>query len=199
MKHVFINKFKSILALALCVVAICGAAAAQEELEPAKSSNIVGAALPANAQRVLPQSVPAEVKDTLEKLVAAGKGRVRQGETEVLVWAGADYKKANASQITRQLQSAWKADGWMFEIGGEADGATIFSLLKDGETRRAVIGFYGATEDAYVLALTELHAADGGGNNNVRKEEPQNNATEALALMVGNAAGKSALNAILLD
>jgi hypothetical protein len=146
-------------------------------MEPARSSTLVGSQLPANAQRVLPQSVPAEVNETLDKIVAAGNGTVRRGDTEVMVWAGSSYKKADAPQISRQLQSAWKADGWMFEAGAEQDGVTLFSLLKDGAERRAVIGFYGATDEAFVLALTELHKAD--GNTNVRSEEPPNNVPDA--------------------
>ncbi|HEX8733776.1 MAG TPA: hypothetical protein VF721_00500 [Pyrinomonadaceae bacterium] len=175
MKRTFTNTFKSLLTIALFLGAIWGTAKAQE-MEPARSSSLIGAALPANAQRVLPQSVPAEVNDTLDKIVAAGEGKVRRGDAEVVVWAGATYKKSNAPQIARQLQSAWKADGWTFEAGGEQDGVTLFSLLKDGSERRAIIGFYGATDDAFVLALTELHKAD--GNSNVRSEQPQNTAPE---------------------
>jgi hypothetical protein len=172
MKRIFINKFKTLLTVALCLGVVWGTAKAQDnETEPARSSALVGSAVPANARRVLPRSVPAEVNETLEKIVAAGNGKVRQGETEVLVWAGSSYKKSNAPQITRQLQSAWKADGWMFEAGGEQDGVTLFSLLKDGAERRAVIGFYGATDDAFVLAMTELHKAEDG--TNARGEEPQ--------------------------
>jgi hypothetical protein len=175
MKRNFTNNFKSLLTIALILGAIWGTARAQET-EAARSSALVGSALPANAQRVLPQSVPAEVNETLDKIVAGGNGTVRRGDTEVVVWAGAGYKKANAPQISRQLQSAWKADGWMFEVGGEQDGVTLFSLLKDGAERRAVIGFYGATDEAFVLALTELHKAD--GSEKVRSEEPQNTAPE---------------------
>lgn len=84
---------------------------------------------------------------------------------------------ANAPQITRQLQAKWKAAGWTFEIGGEEDGMALFSLLKDGAMRRALIGFYGATADAYVLAVTELHQA-GNENTNARAEEPAVNVEE---------------------
>lgn len=180
MKQVFINKFKTILAVALCLSAIWGTASAQEETEPARSSSLIGVALPANARRVLPQSVPAEVAQTLEKIVEAGNGKLRQGDTEVIVWAGADYRKANAAQITKQLRGAWQADGWMFEIGGEANGTTLFSLLKDGEQRRAVVGFYGATEEAYVLALTELFRTDNATvNSKSENEEPAGNEPQA--------------------
>lgn len=177
MKQVFINKFKALLAIALCVSVVWGTALAQEEMEPARSSNLVGAALPANAQRVSPQSVPAEVNETLDKIVSGGEGKVRRGGTEVLVWAGAGYKKANAPQISRQLQNNWKADGWAFEIGGEQDGVTLFSLIKSGGETRAVIGFYGATDEAFVLAITELLKVE-GGSANVGGEQSQNTETE---------------------
>ncbi|HEX9962841.1 MAG TPA: hypothetical protein VGB00_18055 [Pyrinomonadaceae bacterium] len=173
MKRIFINKFKTLLTIALCLGAVWGTAKAQET-EAARSSTLVGSAVPANAQRVLPRSVPAEVDETLDKIVAAGNGTVRRGDTEVMVWAGSGYKKSNAPQITGQLQSAWKAGGWTFEAGGEQDGVTLFSLLKDGAERRAVIGFYGATDDAFVLARTERHKA--AGSEHVRREEPQNTA-----------------------
>jgi hypothetical protein len=176
MKQVFINKFKALLAIAFCLGGVWGTAMAQET-EPARSSNLVGSALPANAQRVLPQSVPAEVNDTLEKIVASGEGKVRRGGTEVLVWAGAGYKKADAPQISRQLQNNWKTDGWAFEIGGEQDGVTLFSLIKTGGETRAVIGFYGATDEAFVLAITELLKAEGG--TNVSGEQSQNTETES--------------------
>lgn len=196
MKGIFINKFKSLLTVALFLGAIWGTARAQET-EPARSSTLVGAALPANAQRVLPRSVPAEVNETLDKIVAGANGTVRRGETEVVVWAGAGYKKATAPQISRQLQSNWKAEGWMFEIGGEQDGVTLFSLLKDGAEHRAVIGFYGATDEAFVLALTELHKAD--GNTSVRSEEPQNTAPEPPGIEQPERKASVQANAALRD
>ncbi|HEY0049124.1 MAG TPA: hypothetical protein VGB68_07555 [Pyrinomonadaceae bacterium] len=197
MKHAFINKFKALLTIALCLGALWGTAKAQET-EPARSSGLTGSALPVNAQRVLPQSVPAEVNETLEKIVAGANGKIRRGETEVLVWAGAGYKKSSAPQLARQLQSAWKADGWMFEIGGEQDGVTLFSLLRDGAERRALIGFYGATDEAFVLALTELHKAE--GNANARSEELPNTETAPQA-SVEEPSGKASVesNAALRD
>ena len=147
-------------------------AQAQEEMVAAASSNLTGVSVPANAHRVLPASVPAEISGTLEKIVASGNGKVRQGDSEVLIWAGSGYKKANAPTIVSRLVDTLKADGWKYEVGGSEDGITIFSALKEGQNRRAVIGFYGATDDALILAWTEIFSA---GNqtvgNNPRDEQ----------------------------
>jgi hypothetical protein len=140
---------------------------ATTELEPAVSSHVTAVALPADAQRILPQSVPAEVRQTLQQLLAEGNGKVRQGATEVLVWAGANYKKANAPRIVDRLTETLKVDGWKYEINAQESGLTVFSLLKERGQRRAVIGFYGATDDALVFAWTELLP---GANASARPE-----------------------------
>lgn len=166
-------KKTSILFAVIFTVLMSLTAVQAQETEPIAVSYIVGTDLPAKALKVLPQSVPAEVQQTLEKIVAAGEGKIRQGDTEVVVWAGADYKKANSPQIVSQLQSAWRTGGWMFEVGGETDGATLFTLLKDGSERRAVVGFYGATEDAFVLAITELHQNGASPKSQAVGQQPE--------------------------
>ncbi|CAA9420088.1 MAG: hypothetical protein AVDCRST_MAG74-2902 [uncultured Pyrinomonadaceae bacterium] len=147
---------------------------AQEEAESAVSSRLVDVSLPGGAQRILPGRVPAEVKQTLEKMVAAVGEKARQGETEVLVWAGASYKKANAPTIVYRLTDTLKVDGWQYEVAGEESGVTIFSLVKDKGGRRAVMGFYGATDDALVFAWTEILPAA------KQTETVQNNRTNRI-------------------
>jgi hypothetical protein len=127
-----------------------------QETESAVGSRLVDVSLPGGAQRILPGSVPAQVKETLEKMVAAVGEKAQQGETEVLVWAGANYKKANAPTIVSRLTDTLKVGGWQYEVAGEDSGVTIFSLLKDKGGRRAVMGFYGVTDDALVFAWTEV-------------------------------------------
>jgi hypothetical protein len=127
-----------------------------QEAESAVSSRLADVSLPEGAQRITPGSVPAEVKQTLEKMVTAVGEKARQGETEVLVWAGANYKKANAPTIVSRLTDTLKVGGWQYEVAGEDSGVTIFSLLKDKGGRRAVMGFYGVTDDALVFAWTEV-------------------------------------------
>lgn len=150
----------TMLRVVLLLGALCAGAAAQE-MEPLESSGLTGAKLPDSAYRVMPDSVPAEVDRTLDGLVAAGGGKkLRRGATEVVVWAGPDYRRSQAGRIVENLRKGWKESGWILEISEEKDGLALFSLLReDGQERRALIGFYGAEEEAFVLALTELHLA----------------------------------------
>jgi hypothetical protein len=150
------KKYITALLILWAAVLVFNSTAAAQDLESATSSGLVGVSLPANAQRISPSSVPNEISETLEKLAAAGGGKVRQGDSEVLVWAGADYNKANAPTIVYRLTDTLKVAGWKYEVGGEESGITVFSLSKERTNRRAVIGFYGATDDALVFAWTEL-------------------------------------------
>jgi hypothetical protein len=141
---------------AILMSALPGASARAQETEAASESNLTGVALPANAQRVSPASVPAEISGTLSKMVASGGGKLQQGNSEVLAWMGAGYKKANSVNIVNKLRGSLQSGGWAYEVGGEESGVTVFSALKDGANRRAIIGFYAATDDALLLAWTEL-------------------------------------------
>lgn len=161
---VIFGKLKFFVAALFCVSVVWGTAFAQEGLEAAQKSNLVGVALPANAQRVLPGSVPAEVNQTFDKIIAAGKGKFQQGETEVLVWGGANYRKANAATIVDRLTAGLKAAGWQFSVEGDEGGVTIFTAFKDGQTRRVLFGFYGATDDALIFSWMEVLSADGAKN-----------------------------------
>jgi hypothetical protein len=127
-----------------------------EETQEAAESKLLQVMLPASAQRVLPGSVPAEITQTLEKVTAAGNGKFRQGETEVLLWTGAGYKKANAAEIVNRLTGTLKNSGWQYAVEGEEGGVTVFTALQSSPRQRAVIGFYGATDKALILAAMEI-------------------------------------------
>jgi len=146
------------LALSLSVIATPSIQAA-DETEPAVSSTLTAISLPANAHRVLPSHIPGEVQQTLEKLIAASNGKVRQGETEVLIWTGANYKKAAAPHLIDRLTNTLKMDGWKYE-GAQENGVTFFGLVKENGHRRAILGFHGATDEALVFAWTELLALE---------------------------------------
>lgn len=167
------RKFYLFIVICLLFSTISVFGQADEGYESAASSNLVNVSLPANAFRVFPEKVPVEVNQTLEKIVAQGEGKIRQGETEVLVWSGANYKKVGQSTIVNRLIDNLKHEGWKYEVGGTESGVTLFTLLKDGATRRAVIGFYGKADDTLVFAWTELLANDGKqSNSNAQTEEP---------------------------
>ncbi|HEY8559153.1 MAG TPA: hypothetical protein VIL74_02035 [Pyrinomonadaceae bacterium] len=138
-----------------------GAVCFGQETESAARLNMTGTSLPAGAQRVLPQYVPAEIDGALEKLVSAGEGKLRRGDSETLIWTGNDLKKSGANAIVNRLTETFKAAGWKYEVGGTENGVTLFSLLKDGAVPRALVGLYGEADGTLLFALTELHAADG--------------------------------------
>lgn len=180
-----LNKnFLALLALLTAVFIFSSAAAAQtEETMAASSSDLVGVSLPANAQRVLPESVPAEINQTVDKLFASSEGKLRRGETEVLVWTGANYKKANATTIVNRLTGTLKTAGWQYEVSGAENGVTVFSLLKDGAKRRGLLGFYGATDDALIFVWTEVLA----GRNNAATNEKDSIETTIKSARNGSA------------
>ena len=55
---------------------------------------------------------------------------MRQGETEVLVWSGGDYKKVGQRAIVNRLIENLKGKGWKYQVGGEEKGVTLFTALK---------------------------------------------------------------------
>jgi hypothetical protein len=133
---------------------------AQDETDPATQSNLTGVPLPTGARRVREQHIPAEINQSLEKLLAAGEGNLRPGNAEVLAWSGAGYKKAKASSLLTQLQSNLQAQGWTYETSVKEGEVTVFSAVKPHPSRRAVLGFYVPTDDALVIAWTEVLSAN---------------------------------------
>lgn len=176
--HAIIKKI-TLLSLALCFAVLLGGTAlakAADETEAATESHLLRIMLPANAQRVLPQSVPAEITQTLDKITAAGNGKFRKGDSEVLLWGGNGYSKAGASNIINRLTGNMKTAGWQFSAEGEENGVTMFTALKEGSPRRAVVGFYGATDELLILAAMEIlpNGAASAENNSQAEQTIQN-------------------------
>ena len=155
------KKIKAIISVILLCVSIGFA----QETENAPTSAITGSRLPQGALRVLPGSVPAEISNSLTKLVEAGAGRVTAGRREVLAWSGADYRKATADALISELQSTLADNGWKFEIGGTEGGITVFTVFKAGPVKRGLLGFYVPTDDALVVAWAETESAESGGSS----------------------------------
>lgn len=144
-------------------------AQSEEGLENAASSTLTNISLPTGAMRVLPDSVPTEVNETLEKLIAQGNGKIRQGDTEVLVWTGNQLKKTGKTNIINRLTNTLKVDGWQYDAVQENE-FSVFTLLKEGANRRAIIGFYGEQDDTFVFAWTELLASSEQANTSQVKK-----------------------------
>lgn len=143
----------------LSSIALFAAAARAQESAPAASSSVTQAALPAGAERVAEASVPAEISSALRKIVEAGGGKLAQGDSEVLAWSGAGYRRADARNLLGSLQANLRSKGWTYEEAGKDGGVTVFSVARETPARRAVLGFYVPTDEALVVAWTEVHAA----------------------------------------
>jgi hypothetical protein len=186
-----LKKFYAIIPLVLMLLNL-GVSVSAQEIEAATTSNLTNISLPANAQRIAPGSVPAEVQQTFDKFIAASNGKLRQGDSEVLVWGGASYSKSSAPTIVNRITNTLKTAGWQYSVEGEESGVTVFTAFKDGAARRAVVGFYGATDEAFIFAWTEL-LSNGAGVGNQSVNNSQDEQSEAPARKSGGSAGLSAL------
>ena len=150
------------LLIIFSAILILSATARAQETVAAAESHLLQVMIPANAQRVAPESVPAVINEMFEKVTAAGEGKFRRGDSEVLLWAGEGYRKADAPGIVSRLTGAIRSAGWQYSVEGEENGVTLFTALRESP-RRAVMGFYGVTDEALIVAATELLPNDGVG------------------------------------
>jgi hypothetical protein len=150
---------------AIVLFSAFSAFAQSEEYEAASSSNLTAVSLPSGAMRLSASEVPAEVGKTLDTIVAQGGGKLRRADTEVLFWTGGDLKRTGSKTIINRLTDTLKVAGWKYEIGGAENGVTIFSALKDGAQRRAVVGFHGESDGTLIFAWTELEVNEAASSN----------------------------------
>ena len=170
-------------AIFVVLVAVFSAFGQNGEFEAASSSNLTSVSLPSGAQRVSASHVPAEIEQSLDKLVAQGDGSLRRRGTEVLFWTGGDLKRTGSKTIVNRLTDTLKGAGWKYEPAATENGITFFSLLRDGAERRALIGFHGEADGTLIFACTELEANNAGPAN-----EPVNkNSTPAATSTEGGA------------
>ena len=172
-RNYFYNSYKKMFGAVLLAVILGGlslSAGAQETVSAANSS-LAAIVLPSNTQRVSPENVPAEITRTLDKVIAAGGGKLQKGETEVLVWTGGNYKKSNASLTINRLTETLRSDGWKYSPETSEGGLTVFTAVKEGANRRSLVGFYGATDAALVLAWMEVFSDGGSAENSPKADE----------------------------
>jgi hypothetical protein len=151
-----INKKFSVLLTVCGLIFIFGSVARAQgvKTERAVGSNVVKVWLPSGAEKVLPESIPAEITAMLDKIIAdKGQGKWKPYETQVLIWKGADFKKTGAAAIVGRLTERIKAAEWQYEAGKAESGMTIFTVREDA-TGNIVVGFYIAAEDGLLWAWT---------------------------------------------
>ena len=160
------------LVIIFSAILILSATARAQETVAAAESHLLQVMIPAHAQRVAPESVPAAINEMFDKVTAAGEGKFRRGDSEVLLWAGEGYQKANAPRILSRLTGAIQNAGWQYSVEGVENGVTVFTALRTSP-RRAVMGFYGVTDEALVVAATELvpNGGDAAGVGRAGQEE----------------------------
>lgn len=128
---------------------------AQDDTEPTTVSSVAETVLPWNAQRILPGKVPAEFDRAFEKMLAEAGGKIAGGAREVIIWEA----KTNHSKIKSELQTNFRKEGWQYETAARQGDVEFFSLLKGGAERRALMGFFVASDGVFVCALMEVKAA----------------------------------------
>lgn len=137
----------------------------EDELQAVSESQLFQISLPANANRINAQSIPAEINQTFDKITSGGKGKLRRGDSEVLLWGGGNFKKGGAENIANEIINSLKSAGWQFEVQGADGGMTVFTAIKQTGNTRAVAGFYGASDEVFIFAATEMFAVTGAASN----------------------------------
>ncbi|MEZ5347524.1 MAG: hypothetical protein R2681_18470 [Pyrinomonadaceae bacterium] len=150
------NKKSAIILLILFFTA----AAFSQESEPAAASSLTNTKLPENAERIHKNSVPEELNTGLDDLINAGEGKLIGGNREVLAWSGAGYNRSKAENLVGQFQNNLRRSGWEYEAGGTENDLTVFTAFQKEPRRRVMMGFYIPTDDALVLAWTEVLSAE---------------------------------------
>src|SRR5215204_2376564 len=151
--------YKKMTALFVLCAAIFGFIVSEARAQgsvPARSSEITSALMPGGAERLLPESVPAEFNQAFDNLIQEGAGKVVGGEREFLAWTGNYKNKTNFAKSISEVQTNFRSAGWKFEPQGKSGELELFSLFKDGSPRRVVLGFFVPGDDVFVCALVEV-------------------------------------------
>jgi len=170
---------------AFIFIILISASAFAQETTAVNSSDLTGIALPAGAVRVNEGHIPAEITQSLDKLVAAGEGKVRAGEREALAWTE-NYKRGNALAIAKKITTNLAASGWTYEVGAQDSELTVFTLTRTTPEKRALVGFYTFSDEAFVLAWTEMLVA---GSTSVTKPAAYQNTGDVNTSRNSPAAG----------
>lgn len=129
---------------------------AQIKTERAVTSNFAKVWL-SDAEEITPETVPAPITQMLKKVVAdAGQGRLKQYDTEVIIWRGAPFTKRGADGIVKSLKKQFKEAEYRYEEGETVEGVTPFRIDEDADGR-IVVGFYLVTQDGLLWAWSQVY------------------------------------------
>lgn len=142
--------------LTMIFVSLLSSICIGQETERAERLELTGTQLPPAAQRIVPKYIPSEIETALDKVVAESGGKLRRTGTEVLLWTGDALKRTTAQATVDQLTRSFTSEGWRYQAGKAEYDISVFTLLKDGSERRAIVGLYGEAEGTLIFALTEF-------------------------------------------
>ncbi|MCD9186445.1 MAG: hypothetical protein LUM44_08425 [Pyrinomonadaceae bacterium] len=150
--------------------------AAQDGSVSAQSSEITASQVPKGAERLLPESVPAEFNQAFDNLLDEGKGKLQGGEREFLVWTG-NYKNVSTAARSRsQIETNFRNGGWIFESQGKNGELELFTLNRDSP-RRVVLGFFVSDDKVIVCGLMEVFLGNDKSNPQKPITPPKNSQT----------------------
>jgi hypothetical protein len=123
------------------------------------SSDTLWIWLPSGAEKITQETVPAELKHKLSKVVAETAGaHYKQYNPQFLVWRGAEYKESGDGQtIVENLSEKITKMEYRFTVGKTANGVTAFRI-DDEAMGKTVVGFYQATGDGFFWSWTQVYA-----------------------------------------
>lgn len=175
----FRKNYATLLFLLAAFLIFSSITACAQESVAAQISSITSGQLPKSANRLSPESVPAEFNQFFDGLLQAGDGKISGGAREVLAWTG-DYKnKTKAENLVLQLEANFRQNGWQFKNEGTSGDIETFSLKKEGAPVRLVYGFFVSNEQVLVCALMEI-VKSGSQISNVNPVNAQNSQTPTV-------------------
>jgi hypothetical protein len=141
---------------AMMLVCLTAQSPGQNGSVAAVSSEITSVAVPRGAERLMPETVPAEFNRAFDSFLQQGAGKFTGGKREILVWEGNYKNAANVSKMISQMQTNFRNAGWTYEAEGKSGDLEVFSLHKNVTPAQVVFGFFVPGDEVLVCALMEI-------------------------------------------
>jgi hypothetical protein len=71
------------------------------------------------------------------------------------MWSG-NYQKSKGVAMIERIVKDLRGAGWEYELAAKEDDVTFFTIIRGEPSPRGLIGFFAPTNEAFVLALTEM-------------------------------------------
>jgi hypothetical protein len=157
----------SLIILTLLALSVNGFGQKRKPASAAASKPVLATTdLPTGGTKIKAANMSVEAKTILTKIIASFNRQAqqaganvnfRQGNSEVISWAGYGSDSAKSEQLMGKIESSLQSAGWEYESARERDGERILiSLMRTKPTPRRLIGFYMPQDDSLLLIITEV-------------------------------------------